>query len=94
MNLKTSQTDPIETSLELLEAENQKFRNHWLWRKLGCCPEEFFCAFEKHLNKLQVPQEQWEAAKQRLRESNRVRAKENSTTFNPKHLEFMQGISV
>jgi len=94
MNPEKTKTDPLERGLALLEAENRKFNNHWLWRQLSCKPEEFFTAFKEHLAKMQIPQRQWEDTLKRVREANRVRAKETGATLNPLHLKLLHGIAV
>lgn len=94
MNSEITKIDPLERGLALLEAENRKFNNHWLWRQLGCKPEEFFTAFKKYLAKMQIPQQQWEVTLQRVREANRIRSKESAVTFNPLHLKLLHGITV
>ena len=93
-NSKQKNHDPALQALALLEQENRRFENHWVWRKLGCRPEQFFRALEKHVASLNIPKRQWEAALKKARDLSRVRAKEKQTMFHPQSLASLAGIQV
>lgn len=86
--------DPELAAHQLLQKENQEFENHWVWRKLGCRPQEFFQAFEKHVRSLNIPQDKWNTALTRAQEANRIQCKEKKNTFNPLHFQMMAGVQV
>jgi hypothetical protein len=72
-------------ALKLLEEENRKFEGHWLWRELGCRPQEFFQAFERHLSALQIPRDRWDRALERAKAASEAHVKEKQTqqSFDP-----------
>jgi len=72
----------MEETLHLLQEENKKFSSHWLWEKLGCEPELFFEAFARHLSKLRIPRDKWEAALDHARAEARIRFQEKQTHHN------------
>jgi hypothetical protein len=84
----------IEEALHVLEAENQKFANHWLWKELHCEPQEFFQAFEHHLRALRIPSDKWERALERTRAASRIRAKEKQLNQDSCPLPLVQGMRV
>lgn len=86
--------DSLEAALNFLEEENRNFENHWVWKKLGCKPQEFFQAVNKHVASLNIPKDKWDAAFKRAQEANRVQVKEKRNTFNPLHFQLMAGIQV
>lgn len=86
--------DPLEQGLAHLEAANQEFENHALWRQLGCRPDEFFTAFKKVLAQARIPEKQWTEALNRAREANRVRAKERTQSYPAIQWDVLNGISV
>ena len=83
-----------EDALKFLEEENRKFQDHWLWRELGCGPQEFFRAFERHLSTLQIPREKWEQALRRAKEASRIRIKENQNEQDPYDMELCHGLRI
>jgi len=86
--------DPLEESLTLLEKENREFENHWVWKRLGCKPDKFFQAFEKHVASIDIPKDRWETALKRAKDASRVLSKEKQSHFNPINLEMMQSLQV
>lgn len=83
-----------EDALNFLEEENRKFQDHWLWRELGCGPQEFFQAFERHLGTLQIPREKWEQALERAKEASRIRIKEKQTKQDPYAMQLWHGLRI
>ena len=41
--------EKIRTALELLAREEKAYREHWLWRRIGCSPEQLFEGLRRHL---------------------------------------------
>lgn len=91
---KQNQTDPMEEALAFLEKENREFENHWVWKRLACKPEQFFEAFKRHADSLNIPKEKWEEALEKAKDVSRVRAKEKRATFSPLNMQLMQSLQV
>ncbi len=87
-----SEIDPLEADLAFLEREQREFQNHWIWQKLRCRPEEFFLAFRRHVEALNIPPAQWERAYQKARDEIRIKARERQTSLNPFHMQMLAGL--
>jgi hypothetical protein len=83
-----------EEVLKFLEEENRKFEGHWFWKELGCRPQDFFQAFEKHLSTLQIPRDKWERELERAKEASRIRVKEKQIKQDSPSLSMLQGMRV
>jgi hypothetical protein len=84
----------MEEALQFLKDENRKFEGHWLWGRLGYGPQEFFQAFERHLNTLQIPKARWERALERAKAFNKIRSKEKSSPSEANPLPWVLGLKV
>lgn len=54
--------DLATQALQHLAEEDKRFRQHWLWERLRCTPEEFFENFQAQLNPNLLQTQEWKDA--------------------------------
>lgn len=95
MNHKKDSTQTkIEESLALYKKDQEEFKNHRIWKELGCAPEKFFEAVKAHISTLNIPKEKWDEAYKKTKDINRVRALEKRTMFSPMNLRMISNVRV
>ena len=88
------QADALEQALVQYEQEQNEFENHWVWKKLGCKPKQFFQAVQKHVDSMNVSKEQWEGALTRAKQAPRVQTAEKRASFDHSRLQMMSHLQV
>ena len=68
----------LEEALSNLERSQKEFENHWMWKKLGCKPKDFFAATKKHIQKLSIPEKTWRELYSKTKQSFEVKLREQN----------------
>ena len=87
-----NEKDDAQKALMEYEKAQKEFDNHWVWKELGCKPDEFFGALKKHVNSLNIPQAEWQKIYNRTRDAQRIKALERNQGFKQNNFKFVGAI--
>ena len=92
IGMSNEQTDKSQQILKEYEDSQKEFNNHWVWKELGCKPDEFFGALKKHVSTLNIPQAEWQKIYNRTKDAQRIKALERTQGFKQNNFKFVGAI--